>query len=287
MTTALQTTGTTPQPSFTELVTMGDHLVKTGFLPDHVKNGPQFAAIVMTGFELGMSPMRAVRSLRLVKGKVEESADSQLARFKASGGRAGFERLDDEGAVLRLRHPNGDEHIETWTREDSMRAGLLTPHKGGDTLHHRYPKAMMRSRVITAGLKSIGWDGAVGAYDPSEVAEFDPPPAKIVSIRDSQQQPAAAPSEEQAKKKATALIDRRGITQIRRLVAAAEDHEAVAFARDQIPKVVPGDDERSQSARYALELLCDRADCRMADVEHLTDEKARSALAWIDALEEK
>ena len=28
---------------------------------------------------------------------------------------------------------------------------------------------MLRSRAITAGLKSVGWEGAVGAYDPDEL----------------------------------------------------------------------------------------------------------------------
>jgi hypothetical protein len=36
---------------------------------------------------------------------------------------------------------------------------------------------MLRSRVITAGLKSLGWEGAVGVYDPSELNEpLDEPP---------------------------------------------------------------------------------------------------------------
>ena len=37
---------------------------------------------------------------------------------------------------------------------------------------------MLRSRAITAGLKSIGWEGAVGAYDPDEIkSEEFPTPA--------------------------------------------------------------------------------------------------------------
>ena len=34
--------------TFADLVSMGDQLARTGFLPEHIKNGPQFAAIVMT-----------------------------------------------------------------------------------------------------------------------------------------------------------------------------------------------------------------------------------------------
>lgn len=150
--------------SMNELACNGEHAVKTGMLPDHIKTGWQFAVIAATGHELGMQPMRAIRSLAMVKGKVVESADSQLARFKAAGGRSQFEVLDESKAVLHLIHPNGDKHTETFTLEDAKRAGLAS-----NSNYSKFPKAMLRSRAITAGLKSIGWEGAVGAYDPDEL----------------------------------------------------------------------------------------------------------------------
>lgn len=165
-----------PPVSFDDLVRQGDKLVRTGFLPTHVRDGAQFAAIVMTGRELGMAPMRAIRSLQMVKGKVIEDAASQLSRFKQDGGRAVFRRLDEEGAVLWLRHPNGDEHEETFTLDDAREAGLLA-----NGTWKKFPRAMLRSRAITAGLKSIGWEGAIGAYDPDEARHFsDDEPAPPV-----------------------------------------------------------------------------------------------------------
>jgi hypothetical protein len=148
---------------FFELIDAGSRMVKTGFLPDHIRTGEQFAAIVLAGREMGIPPMRAIRSLQIIKGNVTEKADSQLARFKEAGGRAVFEALDEARAVLHLTHPNGDTHTETWTVNDSRKAGLT----GG--MHGKFPKAMIRSRCITAALKSIGWAGAVGNYDPDEL----------------------------------------------------------------------------------------------------------------------
>lgn len=161
-----------------ELAANGEQAVKTGMLPDHIKTGWQFAVIAATGHELGMQPMRAIRSLAMVKGKVVESADSQLARFKAAGGRSRFEVLDETKAVLHLIHPNGDKHTETFTLEDAKRAGLAS-----NSNYSKFPKAMLRSRAITAGLKSIGWEGAVGAYDPDEIRsdEFPEPAREAVT----------------------------------------------------------------------------------------------------------
>jgi hypothetical protein len=172
-----QPSDVTDRMTFAEMVAMGDHLVRTNFLPEHIRNGQQFAAIVLDGRERGMLPMRAIRSLQMVKGKVIESADSQLARFKADGGRAVFQHLDDTKAVLWLRHPNGDEHVETWTIEDSKRAGLA------GNMHGKFPKAMFRSRAITAGLKSIGWEGSVGTYDADELPTEAPPSTTTTTIR--------------------------------------------------------------------------------------------------------
>ncbi|UOF79603.1 rect family [Caudoviricetes sp.] len=170
-----------PPMSFGEMVSMGDQLVRTGFLPQHLKNGAQVAAVILTGRELGMEPMRAIRSLQLVKGKVTENADSQLARFKADGGRAQFKQLDDAAAVLYLKHPNGDEHTETFTIQDARNAGILSD------MYKKYPRAMLRSRAITAGLKSVGWDGAVGNYDPEELQgtplETTPEPDRAEYVR--------------------------------------------------------------------------------------------------------
>jgi hypothetical protein len=156
---------TQAEPSFDSLVSMGDALRRTGFLPSHIKDGVSFAAIVLMGRELGMGTMAACRKLQVIKGTVTERADSQLARFKSCGGRAQFKELSEGKAVLWLKHPNGDEHTETFTIEDAKRAGLAS-----NDNYAKHPKAMLRSRSITAGLKSIGWEGSVGIYDPDEIA---------------------------------------------------------------------------------------------------------------------
>ena len=165
------------EPSFDSLVSMGDALRRTGFLPSHIKDGVSFAAIVLMGRELGMGTMAACRKLQVIKGTVTERADSQLARFKSCGGRAQFKELTEAKAVVWLRHPNGDEHVETFTMEDAKRAGLAS-----NDNYAKHPKAMLRSRAITAGLKSLGWEGSVGIYDPDEISDATPEPAPAVKV---------------------------------------------------------------------------------------------------------
>lgn len=256
--------------SMNELAVNGEHAVKTGMLPDHIKTGWQFAVIAATGHELGMQPMRAIRSLAMVKGKVVESADSQLARFKAAGGRSQFEVLDETKAVLHLVHPNGDKHTETFTLEDAKRAGLAS-----NSNYSKFPKAMLRSRAITAGLKSVGWEGAVGAYDPDELKseEFpEPAPSLVKSTTHAgngltvQHVERFTPPQETAVGKAkleigkAATLDR--LDELRRAVAdrgqsgkftAGEVAELVALITTRAEMLIAAEDRGTEFAHEAAE----------------------------------
>lgn len=269
--------------SFGDLVAVGNELVRTGFLPAHIQNGTQFAAIVIAGRELGMMPMRALRSLQMVKGKIIEDAASQLSRFKAVGGHAIFTDLDDTKAVLVLTHPNGDQHTETWTVEDSKRAGL----SGGN--HDKFRKAMLRSRVITAGLKSLGWDGAVGTYDPDEMAvgaEREEKPVVVDEV-------AAAKAKADAEKAAAEAAEMKKEAMARFLAAVddlaedimkATDSEQLAALYDRIGDVAGN----SAKTRAVLLSLSDKVAAKLADAEWMpaNNEVREGVLVAIRRVEE-
>lgn len=247
-----------PPMSWPDMVKMGDQLVKTRMMPEHVKDGAQAALIMLTGRELGMQPMRALRSLQVVKGKVVESADSQLSRFKADGGRAEFKKLDETGAVLWLKHPNGDEHTETWTAADSQRAGLA----GG--MHGKFPKALYRSRAITAGLKSLGWEGGVGAYDPDEARAF--------TVDDSEHREDSGPVKTTTRVKYTPDTTRKA------RVEALMTELGITDGRGAYYKEVAGGDYPQSD---------DETDAAISELEARVAEKKRAAAAaQADAVDE-
>jgi hypothetical protein len=146
------------------MMAMAKELCTTGFLPAAVKTPAQAVAIIMTGRELGLGPMQSLRSICIIQGKPELAADLQLSIFHRDGGRSKWLALTEQKAMLWLRHPNGDEHTETFTMDDAKRAGLA-----GGSNWLKYPKAMLRSRAITAGLKSVGFEPLAGAYAPGEI----------------------------------------------------------------------------------------------------------------------
>lgn len=166
------------------LLRLAAALVPTGFLPEHIKQPGQAVAIILAGRELGMMPMQALRSLRMVKGNVTEAADSQLARFKQDGGRADWIRLDEDAAILHLRMRNGDETTSTFTMKDAERAGLTRPDRnGGPSMYTKFPKALLRSRAITQGIKDLGWSGGIGVYDPAELVSIVDAPETAPRVR--------------------------------------------------------------------------------------------------------
>jgi hypothetical protein len=144
-------------------------LLKSGLLPTSIKAPETALFIILAGRDLGLSPVQSLRSINVIQGKVEVAADMQLGLFHRAGGKSQWVELTNEKAVLRLSAPwLIQPHTETFTLEDAKRAKLM-----GDNWQ-KWPKAMCRSRAITAGLKSVGFDPTAGVYDYGEIGGPEP-----------------------------------------------------------------------------------------------------------------
>lgn len=156
---------------FAQMMKIADMLAQSGFMPAKLNTAGKVLAVIMTGRELGLPPMLSTRSIKIMEdtGLPIVAADVLLGAFKRQGGKSRFLTLDDKRGELWLKHPNGDEYTEIFTIEDAKRAGL-TEKRGGNWL--KWPKQMIRSRCITGGLKSLGWEPAAGVYDADEAEEI-------------------------------------------------------------------------------------------------------------------
>lgn len=146
-------------------------LLKSGLAPQSLRTPEAALYVILVGRDLGLTPTQSLRSINVIQGKVEIAADMQLSLFKREGGKAIWRVLSDTIAEVELTHPNGDQHVERFTLDDAKRAKLT-----GDNWQ-KYPKAMLRSRAITAGMKSIGFDALAGVYAPGEISGDDRQPA--------------------------------------------------------------------------------------------------------------
>lgn len=142
------------------------YLFKSGLCPASIKSPEAALFIILAGRDLGLAPVAALRNIHVIQGKVEVSADMQLALFARAGGSFRWVALSDTEAALELRAPwMAAPHVSRWTMQDAQRAKL----DGGDNWK-KYPKAMLRSRAITAGLKDVGFDATAGVYAPGEIS---------------------------------------------------------------------------------------------------------------------
>ena len=123
--------------------------------------------VMASGVELGFQPMQSLRELSIVKGKVTLGANAMLALLIRAGTAVHWEVLTNEAAVLVLTRPRMQPHREEFLLGDAKRAGLLD----GRNSHtwKAYPKAMLRSRCISAAARSYGADLAAGFYTPEEI----------------------------------------------------------------------------------------------------------------------
>jgi len=161
--TAVATLTPAPAVAWDQELRGAQYLLKSGLCPVALKSPEAALFVILAGRDLGLSPVASLRGLTIIQGKVEVSADLQLGLYHKAGGRSKWVELTDTRASLQLMAPWCEPHVSSFSVDDARRAGLT-----GDNWR-KYPKAMLRSRAITQGLKDIGFDATAGCYSPGEI----------------------------------------------------------------------------------------------------------------------
>ncbi len=160
-----------------------DVLGSCNMLPRHIKTKGDCVAIMMAGAELGLPPMKAIRGIMMIDGKLELSADVMLALVKQHGYKVRWPETTDRVATLVLIDPRDPDyaHTQSFSMEEAAKAGLATKDNW-----RKYPAAMLRARVISASVRAFCPEVLAGSYHEGEIggqpAFSDEPP--VMSIRD-------------------------------------------------------------------------------------------------------
>ncbi len=145
-------------------------LVKSQFLPSAIKTPEQALAIILTGQELGWPPMTALRRLYVINGKVELYADGMLALAYGTKELEQFDRQDsDDQCTIIVKRRGFSPVTSTFTLADAKRAGLAE-----GTSWHKFPKAMLYARALSAALRQAFADVLAGIYTQGEVSGDSP-----------------------------------------------------------------------------------------------------------------
>lgn len=155
------------------------------------KSKDEALAIMLLCQAEGMHPAIAMRDYNVIQGRPALKADAMLARYLAAGGKVKWNELTDKKVSATFTHAAGGEATITWTFEDAKKIGLT-----GKDNWVKYPRAMLRSRVVSEGIRTTFPGVIVGVYTPEEVADMsDKPDAGPEIIRDPVPELVVAPGE--------------------------------------------------------------------------------------------
>lgn len=130
----------------------------------------QVLALGMVAQAEGHAFATAARDYHVIQGRPALKADAMMARFQAAGGKVNWEVYTDERVTGTFSHPNGGSLVVTWTIEQARSIGLVKPGSGWQ----KFPRAMLRSRCISEGIRSVYPGSVTGFYSPEEVQDFEP-----------------------------------------------------------------------------------------------------------------
>ena len=134
------------------------------------KNTQEAMAIMLLCQAENMHPAVAMRDFHVIQGRPALKADAMLARFQQAGGKVDWKEYTDAKVTGLFSHPQGGSLEVSWTLQQAKSIGIANKDNWKN-----YPRAMLRARVISEGIRSVYPGCVVGVYTPEEVQDFSPP----------------------------------------------------------------------------------------------------------------
>jgi hypothetical protein len=147
---------------------MANVMAKSGLFG--MKSPEQAFALMLLCQGEGIHPAIAVRDFHIIQGRPALKADAMLARFQTAGGKVNWVSYTDDEVTGKFSHPQGGEVSISWTISMARNAGLA-----GKDNWKNFPRAMLRARCISEGIRTVFPGCVVGTYTPEEVQDFDTP----------------------------------------------------------------------------------------------------------------
>ena len=151
---------------------IAESLARTSFAPKAFQGKPQeITAAILTGGEMGMSPMASLRSIHMIQGTPSLSAHAQRGVALGKGHRVWVEESTDKKAVVcGQRAGTDDVQRSTWTIARAEQAGLPNKNPNWKT----QPQAMLVARASSEVCRLIAADALLGMpYTVEELQDSD------------------------------------------------------------------------------------------------------------------
>lgn len=146
---------------------MAQAVAKSGLFG--LKTPDQAMALMLVAESEGRHPASAAKDYHIINNNPSKKAEAMLRDFLLAGGKVEWHSLDDRKADATFSHPAGGTARIDWTLERAAQAGLTN-----NPNWKKYPRAMLRSRVVSEGVRTIYPAATSGMYVPEEVQDFEP-----------------------------------------------------------------------------------------------------------------
>jgi len=140
-----------------------------------MKTTEEAFALMLIAQAEGMHPAIAARDFHVIQGRPTLKADAMLARFQNAGGKVQWDVYTDAEVTGTFSHPSGGSLKLTWTFAQAKSIGLT-----GKDNWKNYPRAMLRARCISEGIRTVYPGCVVGTYTAEELEEI--PKAKDMGM---------------------------------------------------------------------------------------------------------
>ena len=145
---------------------LADKLARSGLVPDSVRGKPaDLLVIMLTGHELGLQTMQALRGISVINGRPVMSADLAVSLVKRNPACTYFKLIasDEKAATYETERKGEGKTRLSFTIQQAFEAGL-----SGRGPWKSYPAAMLRARCALALARAVYPDLLLGVYETDE-----------------------------------------------------------------------------------------------------------------------
>jgi len=160
---------------FVDMQRMATSIARSGLFG--VRTPDQALALMLVSQAEGRHPALAARDYDIIQNRPAKRAEAMLRDFLAAGGSVLWHELTDTVAKAKFSHPQGGTVTIEWDMARAKRAGL-----DGKEGYRKYPRQMLRSRVVSEGVRTVFPAATSGFYVPEEVRDMAPEPSPTVTI---------------------------------------------------------------------------------------------------------
>lgn len=169
-----------------DVIRLSEYICQTEFVPEALRNKPAAcAAAMLTGREMGIEPMTALRHIHVVKGKPGLSAELMRAQVLAAGHEIRYVESSDTRCVVEGRRRGQSEWTRaTFTSQQAAKASIDLRGYPEDKLIARATSRLCRRIFpdVVAGLASVD-ELEDGVHGDAEAETTKSTPAKRTAQR--------------------------------------------------------------------------------------------------------